>query len=163
LPNATQFAAYSTGVTATGGAGGYSFTACPGNTVGVQCLPGTVALPAGLNLDPSGLISGTVTAGPGRYAFTVTATDTDHVSYSRLIPLDVIGTPPTLPNIGLYGGFFEDCSFGIGCTRSLFVGSGGEAPFTWTAVGLPPGIGIRFGSGITSQGTTPGDGEIWGR
>ncbi len=39
---------------------------------------------------------------------------------------------------------------------------GGTAPFTWTATGLPAGMSIRYGSGVTNQYVGPGWGEIWG-
>ncbi len=36
------------------------------------------------------------------------------------------------------------------------------APFTWTATGLPAGMSIRYGSGVTSDYVGPEWGEIWG-
>ena len=77
LPNATQNGAYHTTVSASGGAGGYMFT--------------SGGLPTGLTLSSSGTISGTVTAGPGRYAFSLTATDSKGASYSKQMSIEVIG------------------------------------------------------------------------
>ena len=48
------------------------------------------------------------------------------------------------------------------CSRSVGVFSGGTAPFTWTASGLPAGMSIRTGDGVTSSWITPGDVELWG-
>src|SRR5262249_5124258 len=81
---------------------------------------------------------------------------------SKLMSIDVIGTPPTLPNVSPYGGLFDDCTFGSTCSVGMGVGGSSGAPFVWTAIGLPPGMSIRSGSGITSQYVTPGDGELWG-
>jgi large repetitive protein len=145
LPNATQFSTYTTTVTATGGSGAYTFT--------------SNSLPSGLTLDPSGTISGTVTAGAGNWGFTVTATDTNHVSYSRNMSIDIVGVPPVLPAIG--GGPFDDCTFAVRCERTISVFAGGTAPFTWTATGLPPGMSMRFGTN-TSSYLSPGDAELIG-
>jgi hypothetical protein len=50
----------------------------------------------------------------------------------------------------------------MSCTRNVVVQSGGVAPFTWEASGLPAGVTLRTGSGVTSDDTTPGDAELWG-
>ena len=86
LPNGTQYSAYTTNLAASGGAGGYTYT-IQGN------------LPAGPILASNGTISGTITAGPGVYGFTITATDTNHVFYSKNMTLDVIGSPIALMRI----------------------------------------------------------------
>jgi hypothetical protein len=61
----------------------------------------------------------------------VTATDTNHVSSSKLMSIDVIGTPPSLPNFSPYGGLFDDCTLGSTCSVGMFVGGGAGAPFVW--------------------------------
>jgi len=67
LPNATQGASYTANITAVGGSGGYTFSACSGNTT--ACVPGTFIFPSGLSMDANGVISGTVdpNAGTGKY------------------------------------------------------------------------------------------------
>lgn len=165
LPNATAAQPYSVALNAAGGAGGaggYTFSACSGNTN--ACQPGTSVFPTGLSMDANGVISGTVdpSVGSGKYTITVTATDSNHVSYSKLMSIAVIGTPPSLPNISPYGTLLDDPTLGLTTSLGLFVSGGGGAPFTWTATGLPPGMSIRAGSGVTSQYITPGDAEIWG-
>jgi hypothetical protein len=162
LPNATQFGDYSTTINAIGGSGGYTFTACPGNNFSVSCVPGAVALPTGLSMDSTGVISGNVSGGPGKYSFTVTATDTNHVSYTKSMSIVVVAAPPAFPTVTPYGNLFDDCTLGQSCNIALFLNSGGGAPFSWTANGLPPGMSIRTGSVITSQWVIPGDAEIWG-
>ena len=163
LPNSTQGAFYSETLTATGGTGAFTFTACPGNTVGTNCQPGTSPFPPGLLLNANGTLSGTVAAnaGVGKYSFTVTVTDGNNVSYSKLMSLVVIGLPPVPPNIGPYGSFLEDCTVRLSCVRGVSIGSGGAAPFTWSAVGLPPGMSIRTADN-RQWWITPGDAEIWG-
>ena len=63
LPNAAYHTAYSAQVMATGGQPAYSFEVVAG------------ALPAGLTMNAFGQITGSVTANPGTYGFTVKVTD----------------------------------------------------------------------------------------
>jgi hypothetical protein len=147
LPNATQYTAYSTTILAAGGAGGYTFSSS--------------FVPSGMTFSESGVLSGTPTfAGPVR--FNVTATDSNHVSYTKPMSLDVIGKPATLPELTPYDGYFQDCSFGVPCSRGVSLNSGGRAPYTWTASGLPTGLSLRFGDARTSPWYWPGDLEIEG-
>jgi probable HAF family extracellular repeat protein len=148
LPNATQGSSYSYTFTASGGTGSYTFTV---NNI-----------PAGLTLNSdTGVLSGTVTQGPGLFTFNLTATDTNNVSYTKTMSLLVIGVPATLPFIGTFGNF-DDCTIGMICSRGLFVANGGTAPFTWNITGLPTGMSFRFGDGNTVSNVAPGDVEIWG-
>src|SRR5262245_11526374 len=149
LPNATQNVPYSTTIVAEGGTGAITFSALN-------------PLPNGLTLSESGNLSGAPNTGPGKYHIQITSTDANHVSYSKNMSVDVIGTPPTLANVEPYNLFLDDCSFGIPCSRGIAVFSGGTAPFSWSAKGLPPGMTIQFGSGSTSSYVTPGDAELIG-
>jgi len=147
LPNAAQNAAYNVALSASGGAGGYSFT--------------SGGLPNGLTLTAAGTISGTVTAGPGRWSFPVTATDQQGTSYTKQMAIEVIGGSQ-FPSIALYGnGNWDDCTIGVGCSLNGQA-RGGVSPYSWAATGLPPGISIRSGSGVTSSWVIPGDFELWG-
>jgi hypothetical protein len=101
-----------------------------------------------------------VTSGPGRWGFNLTATDQNSVSYTKTMAIVVIGVPPSLPSIAPYGNF-DDCSFGITCSRPMWV-SNGAAPFTWNVTGLPPGLSYRTGSGTMTSWITPTDVELWG-
>src|SRR6185295_20316110 len=125
LPNATQNAFYSTAIAATGGTGGYTFSAN--------------SLPNGLTINAnSGVISGTVSSGPGKYNLQVTARDSSNTSYQKSMSLTVIGVPPQLPSVFVYGSTgLDDCTIGVTCSRGVAVFNGGTAPFTWTATGLP--------------------------
>ena len=148
LPNATQGTSYTTTVTASGGTGPYSFSVS--------------SLPSGLSINAtSGVISGTVTAGPGRFAFNLTATDSTSASYTRNSTITVIGVPPSLPQISPYGNL-DDCSIGITCGRALGVVNGGTAPFTWNISNLPPGMSFRSGSGVSNNSVNPVDVELFG-
>jgi hypothetical protein len=147
-PNAIQGLAYNTTIEAAGGAGGFTFSSSN--------------LPFGLTLSESGVLSGTVN-GTGKFSFDITATDVNHVSYSKRMALTVAGLPRTLPRINPYdNNFLTDCSFFVNCTRGIGVVSGGVAPFTWSATGLPPGMSVRFGDGVTQWWITPGDAELSG-
>jgi uncharacterized protein (TIGR03437 family) len=147
LPNATQNGAYYTAISASGGAGGYRFI--------------SGGLPNGLTLSSSGIISGTVSAGPSKWGFSLTATDSAGASYSKQMSIEVIGGSQ-FPEIALYGdGNWDDCTIGTTCERNGYA-NGGAAPYSWSATGLPPGMSIRSGSGDTSSNINPGDLELWG-
>ena len=150
LPNATQNSPYPFAFTATGGTGGYTFSVSNTNPSGLT----------GLNLDANGNVTGTATGPPGRYGFTVTAKDSSNQSYSELFTLDVLGVTPALPRIAVGG--VDDAVVGDPYSRSISGCCGGVAPFTWSATGLPAGMSIRSGAGVTSPSVYPGDVEIWG-
>ena len=147
LPNASQGVAYSTTLTSTGGAGGYQYSITGGS------------LPSGLSLSSGGIISGTTNAGTGLYWFYVTVTDSAHSSYQKTMSIDVIGTT-ALNRVTL--GPIDDATVGNNYGWQIPICCGGTAPFTWAATGLPTGMSIRSGSGVTSDYVAPGYGEIWG-
>ena len=148
VPNATQGTAYSTTLAATGGTGGYQYAMTGGG------------LPQGLSLSNEGTISGTTNAGTGVYWFYVTVTDSSKNSYQKTMSIDVVGTLPSPIQINV--GTFTDAVVGDGYSLQISTCCGGTAPFTWTATGLPAGMSIRYGSGVTSDYVGPGWGEIWG-
>ena len=139
LPNATQSSAYSQTITASGGAGPYTF----GVTAG--------ALPAGLTLLPNGLLTGTPTAA-GTFNFTVTATDslgcTGSRAYSLVVdPCPIAIAPPSLPNAS------QNVSYSQNLTAS-----GGSGPYTLavTAGSLPTGLGLSPAGVISGTPTAAG-------
>jgi hypothetical protein len=77
LPDATANSAYTQGLSGNGGSSPYSFSVASG------------ALPSGLNLSGSGVLSGTPTT-VGSYNFTVAATDSHVCTGSQAYTLDVI-------------------------------------------------------------------------
>jgi large repetitive protein len=150
LPNGAQYHSYTATIGASGGAGGYTFT-----------TPNV--LPNGITLTPDGTISGILNAGPGRIPFSVTATDANNVSYTEEMSIDVIPESPVLPQIYLVQLQYNAATIGVTYSRTASVVSGGVAPFTWSATGLPPGMGIRtyqFTQAATYM--SPDDAEIWG-
>jgi len=137
LPKPVLGAAYSGGIGTSGGTVPVSFAISGGS------------LPAGLSFDgQTGAISGTPTAA-GPYAFTVEATDahgaTASQSYSGEVAASLIVTTTGLaPAI-------------IGQAYSGSVAAqGGEAPYMFTAGGLPPGLLIDASGAISGTATTLG-------
>lgn len=149
LPNAMQGAAYNTGIAALGGTGSFTFTGG--------------GLPNGLSMNSAGMIAGTPNTGPGRYGFNVTVTDTNNVSYASTFSIDVIGRPPSLPSLDPINVnvIYKNATIGFSYARIVSVFSGGTAPFTWSATGLPPGMSIRPWN-QAERVITPDDAEIWG-
>lgn len=72
------------------------------NTITYSIISGS--LPAGLTLSSSGLISGTMSASPGTYSFTVSATDSSNPAVSRSFSINSIAeiTGGTITISGLY-------------------------------------------------------------
>ncbi len=149
-PPATQFSSYATTLAASGGSGtGYTWTMISGS------------LPTGLSLSSGGTISGTITSGPGLYAFSVKVTDSGGNSTSKNMGLDVIGSPITPMRIT---GFpYRDPVLGNHTGIVAGVCCGGTAPFTWTVTGLPPGLATEANSNsFLNYPATPGDLQIYG-
>jgi len=137
-PNGSVGTAYSLQFTASGGSGtGYTYNITQGN------------LPAGLNSNTAGLISGTPTES-GTFTFTEAATDSVGGAGSQNITLTINGGPITvspasgsLPNAVAYQGY----------TTSL-TASSGTGPYTYSQVsGTAPPTGISIGSSGTISGT----------
>ena len=147
LPNITQNVAYSTTVTASGGTGGYTYTAS--------------GLPGGLGINATtGVISGTTNFFTGRYQVNITAKDSSNSSYTKRMAITVVGPAATLPTFGS-ALFVDDFTVGVPLSRTVSV-SGGAAPYAWSVTGLPAGMSSRTGSGVASDFTTPGDVELFG-
>jgi uncharacterized protein YjbI with pentapeptide repeats len=105
------------------------------------------ALPPGINLSTSGLVSGTATT-PGSYAVTIKATDSSSPANvaAQNYTLNVSVTPLTeqfvlAPPDGVVGAPY---------TATPLAVNGGTAPYTWTATGLPAGLAINPTSGTIS-------------
>lgn len=110
------------------------------------------ALPAGLTGQSFGLISGTVTATPGQYPVTVTATDIDGLSTSESFTW-TINTPVTLVNPGNQSDAVGDIvALQLQGTDSV----GGVLGYA--AVGLPAGLTIDPNTGLISGTVTASPG-----
>ncbi|MDQ2777655.1 MAG: putative Ig domain-containing protein, partial [Acidobacteriota bacterium] len=135
LPNGTAGANYTQQLTTSGGFGSVTWSAVS-------------ALPAGLTLASSGLISGTPSA-PGTFTFNVqasdgatpadTSTEAFTIVIATAIPPLVITSPATL-------------SGQLGTTYSfMFTATGGTPPYVWSVNGaLPAGLGLASASGVVS-------------
>jgi hypothetical protein len=148
LPNATQGVTYpNTTITASGGTGPYTFSAN--------------GLPFGLSLI-SGVITGSVSSNNsslGKVFVSVTASS-NGASYTKTMSIEVVGATPLPPHIGPYGNALDDCTTGAPCNRSVGALSGGTAPFTWSALGLPAARRLR-GTAWRAPGSHPAT-RFWG-
>lgn len=143
LPAATAGSAYSQTLLASGGTAPYSFAIISG------------ALPAGLTLSSTGVLSGTPTAS-GSFNFTVSATDSGTpTSGSRAYTLTVAAPTLTLPATTLSNG-----TAGQPYSAAITQASGGIAPYTYTvsAGALPAGVTVNSASGaLTGTPTVAGN------
>ena len=145
LPNGNVGAAYASGpLTATGGTAPYTW--------------GATGLPAGLQINTAtGAITGTpTTAGPATVDVTVTdSTNPTHLNATRQYSVTIgvalaIGTA-SLPN-GIVG---------VAYASGALSATGGTAPYTWGATGLPAGLQINTATGaITGTPTTAGPATV---
>jgi len=133
LPNGTAGSPYSQTVSATGGAGGFTFSVSSG------------ALPAGLALSGStGVLSGTPSSA-GSSSFTIAATDsngaTGSQAYSVTINAPIAVNPPNLPG-GTVGTPYNQ----------TVTATGGNGSYTFSAsVGsLPAGLSLNPSTGVIS-------------
>jgi phosphodiesterase/alkaline phosphatase D-like protein len=85
LPRATLSTSYSQAVSASGGTSPYTFA----------LISGSGALPTGLTLSSTGLISGTPSA-TGDYSFQVRVTDRNSVTADSVVFTIVVGAPPAI-------------------------------------------------------------------
>ncbi|MBZ5582338.1 MAG: putative Ig domain-containing protein [Acidobacteriia bacterium] len=103
-------------------------------------------LPAGLLINPNnGVVSGQPTT-EGQYTVNVVATDSTtpaHLSAAKQIPI-TIGPKPSITTAALPNGITgAPYSFTMAAT-------GGTAPLTWSATGMPAGITINTATGVIS-------------
>ncbi|MGH9824476.1 MAG: putative Ig domain-containing protein, partial [Blastocatellia bacterium] len=103
------------------------------------------ALPTGLVLDSTGLISGTVT-GAGIFTFTLQATDSAANSSSRTYSLNIAPPPLSVPQVTLPVGIT-----GTTFTQQLSA-QGGVPPYLWSLASgqLPAGLALDATSGVLS-------------
>ncbi len=139
LPGGTAGTAYNQILTASGGAGSYTFSLASGN------------LPVGVALSSTGTLIGTpTTAGP--FNFTITATDANHFTGSQAYSITIGAptitiTPATLPG-GMAGTAYSQTLTASGGT--------GSYTFNLTSGNLPPGVALSSAGALTGTPTTAG-------
>ena len=143
LPNPVVATAYSQAITASGGAGPYTYAITAGS------------LPAGLTLSSGGTLSGTATAG-GTFNFTIKATDANGFSSSGVYAI-VVGSP-TLSITPSSGSLNATLSQAF---SQVFAGSGGTAPYHYgisiNTGTLPTGLAFNAATGtLAGTPTTAG-------
>jgi len=120
-------------LTASGGNGSYAFNVSGG------------ALPPGVSLSPSGLLSGTPTGG-GTFNITITAQDGLHFTGSQAYSLTVNGPALALSPGSLPAGTAETAY------AQTFSSTGGTAPYHYaiSAGALPAGLSLNASTGVLS-------------
>ncbi len=140
LPQAAQNSAYATTVSTTGGTAPVAFSLMSG------------ALPGGLTLSSSGVISGTPTQA-GTFAFVVTATDSSSSPQTASAGLSINVVPPlALGTKSLANGIQ-----GTAYSQTL-VASGGTQPYSFAVSSGALPAGLTLSAGGVLSGTPTGTG-----
>jgi Putative Ig domain len=142
LPTAAINISYNVTLAASGGVAPYIWSLASGSS----------SLPAGLNLSPSGVISGAPTA-LGTFSFTVQVTDSEGpapVSATATLSIIVNPMPFSITTTSLPGG-----TVGIAYSTTLH-SSGGVPPVSWSISGgaLPGWASLDASTGIISGSPT---------
>lgn len=144
----TRGVAYSGSVGAAGGSGGYTWTAAN--------------MPPGLTLSAAGVLTGTVT-GSTRYLVTLTVKDSNGVTNTSVVPVNVTTTVLTQLRVTTPTTAAPDKTGtkGTAIASQPSAATGGTTPYTWTATGLPAGLSINVNTGaITGTPTTVGTSTV---
>jgi len=141
LPTGTTGTAYNQTLTATGGAGSYSFAISSG------------ALPAGLSLASNGNLTGTP-ASAGTYNFNVRATDANGCFGQRAYTLII---NPACSLITINPATLPVAQVGLPYSQT-FSASGGTAPYLFgtNISALPPGLSLATNGALSGAPTTAG-------
>ncbi len=138
LPNAVLGNLYNTTLTATGGVAPVSWSVSAG------------ALPLGLSLNTSGVISGTPTA-LGTASFTITAKDSSNPPQVKSVALGIL----TNPLLSIVSSTLPNAVVGVLYNTTLTT-AGGVAPIKWAVTGgtLPSGLALNATTGVITGSPT---------
>ena len=139
LPNAEISVTYTQTLSVSGGTLPYTWS-----------LPSGSTLPSGLALSAAGVITGIPTGSGGPTSFTIRVTDKLGVQANLLFTLTVINAPSIMTTSPLTEG-----EIGVIYSKTLAY-SGGTAPYSWSASGLPSGLTISSGGTISGIPTEAG-------
>ena len=104
-------------------------------------------LPGGLSINAaSGVLSGTPTVA-GSFDITFTVTDVAGASKSQILTLNLLPAPTADPNA------LPDWTVDVPYPSTTLTATGGQAPYTWSATGMPPGLTIGAASGTVCRYT----------
>ncbi|MEO8260321.1 MAG: ice-binding family protein [Acidobacteriota bacterium] len=144
LPGGTVGVAYNQAIVGSGGSAPYTFAGTAG------------ALPPGLALSSTGLLTGTPTA-VGPATFTITATDANGCAASVTYTVAVAAAPLPCPTIAFAPATMPNATVGVPYSQAL-TGSGGTAPYVFTSVGgaLPAGITLTTPTVMAGTPTAAG-------
>ncbi len=148
LPNGTVAVAYSQAILASGGTAPYTYALASG------------ALPVGISLSPTGVLTGTPTTAAAS-AFSVRGTDANGcfatLPYTMTI-LPAAPVPPGCPAITLAPATLPPATLAVEYTQTI-VGSGGTAPYKFgvTAGELPDGMTLTAEGVLSGTPTGAGD------
>jgi prepilin-type N-terminal cleavage/methylation domain-containing protein len=124
----------STTMTGTGGTTPYTWAA--------------TGLPAGISISSGGVISGSPSpTAAGSYSVVVNLTGGTTV-VTRTYPVTIKAI------LAISGPLLPDGQVGLPYTTTTMTRTGGTAPYTWSATGLPPGLTIDASSGVVSGAPT---------
>jgi alpha-tubulin suppressor-like RCC1 family protein len=139
LPSGTVGTTYNETISASGGTSPYTYSVASG------------ALPSGLTLSNSGVLSGTPTTA-GTYNFTVTAADSNNCTGSRAYSITI-----NCPTITLSPSTLPSGTVGTAYSQKI-TANGGTAPYTFTKSSgtLPSGLTLSAGGVLSGTPTTAG-------
>ncbi len=111
--------------------------------------------PAGISVTTGGVLSGTPTTA-GTTNVVITVTDALGGTATKTLPIVIAAAPP--PTLAISTASFPSGQATVAYSTTL-VGSGGTAPYTWTATPLPPGLSLS-GAVISGIPTTAGSTSV---
>jgi len=143
--SATSGMAYSQNFSGGGGVAPYAFALTSG------------ALPAGLVLKPTGVLSGTSTQS-GTFSFTVTMTDSSTGTGAPFSTSANYTLTVSAPTITIAPGTLAGANDGSSYTTTQLTASGGQAPYTFAVVAgtLPAGVALSGSGALSGTPTSAG-------